>query len=137
MDGAAYRGAAVTAPGSGIMLCDDLIFFSRVAATARAAGLEVKQARTAPAVLDLARQSPPGCVILDLHTDGLDLAELLAGLREICPVMPRTVAFGSHVEADTLRAARKAGCDRVLPRSQFVQELEADLAAWLTPPTVE
>ena len=34
------------------MLCDDLIFFSRVAGTARAAGLVVKQVRTATAMVD-------------------------------------------------------------------------------------
>lgn len=120
--------------GSGIMLCDDLIFFSRVAATARAVGLVVRQARTPAAMLELARQSPPGGVVIDLHAEGLRVAELLTGLREACPVMPRTVAFGSHVAAELLRAARDAGCDRVLPRSKFVQELETDLAVWLTPP---
>ena len=117
----------------GLMLCDDLIFFSRVAATAKAAGLAVKQVRSVPALLDAVKQSPPGGVILDLHLDGLDVPALLAGLRSACPAMPRTVAFGSHVEAETLRAARHAGVDLVLPRSQFVAELEADLAKWLTP----
>ncbi|MBX9623952.1 MAG: hypothetical protein K2X82_09105 [Gemmataceae bacterium] len=117
----------------GIMLCDDLIFFSRVAGTARAAGLAVRQAKTPAAVLDLARQAPPGGVLLDLHADGLDLPAFLAELRAVCPVTPRTVAFGSHVAADLLKAARQAGCDRVLPRSQFVKELEAELAGWLTP----
>lgn len=121
-------------PAPGLMLCDDLIFFSRVATTAKAAGLRVKQARSAAAMLDLANQAPPGGVILDLQADGLDLPALLAGLRAVCPVMPRTVAFGSHVEADTLRAARQAGCDRVLPRSRFVEELEVALAEWLIPP---
>jgi CheY-like chemotaxis protein len=120
-------------PAYGVMLCDDLIFFSRVAATARAAGLVVKQARTAAAVLELARVQPPGGVVVDLHAEGLDVPALLAGLREACPVMPRVVAFGSHVEAETLRAAREAGCDRVLPRSKFVRELETDLKEWLTP----
>ena len=119
--------------GSGIMLCDDLIFYSRVAATARAAGLVVKQARTPAAVVELAKQDPPGGVIIDLHAEGLDLPKLLAELKAVCPVMPRTVAFGSHVEAETLRAARKAGCDRVMPRSQFVRELEAGLKEWLIP----
>lgn len=118
---------------NGVMLCDDLIFFSRVAATARAAGLTVKQARTTEALLALARQEAPGGVILDLHADGLDVPALLAGLREVCSTMPKTVAFGSHVEAETLRAAREAGCSRVLPRSKFVLELETDLAKWLAP----
>ena len=120
-------------PVQGLMLCDDLIFFSRVAATAKAAGLAVKQVRSVPALLDAAKQSPPGGVILDLHLDGLDVPALLAGLRSACPAMPRTVAFGSHVEAETLRAARHAGVDLVLPRSQFVAELEGSLAKWLTP----
>jgi DNA-binding NarL/FixJ family response regulator len=120
-------------PGYGVVLCDDLIFFSKVAAVAKALGLAVRQVRTPAAVLDLARKHPPGGVILDLHHDGLDVPGLLAGLREVCPAMPRTVAYGSHVEAETLRAARKAGCDRVLPRSQFVEELPTDLRAWLTP----
>lgn len=120
-------------PANGVMLCDDLIFFSRVLATARAAGLTVKQARTATAVLDLAKQAPPGGVIVDLHAEGLDVPALLAGLRAVCPTMPRTVAFGSHVEVETLRAARAAGVDRVMPRSQFVKELETGLREWLNP----
>ena len=123
----------MTEAGRGLMLCDDLIFFSRVAATARAAGLEVKQVRTPAALLDAAKQGAPGGVILDLHAEGLDVPALLAGLRESCPVMPRTVAFGSHVEAELLRAARAAGVDRVMPRSQFVKELETGLRDWLRP----
>ena len=115
----------------GLMLCDDLIFFSRVSGTARAAGLVMKQVRTADAMLNAARQAPPNCVILDLQNEGLDLAALLAQLREACLAMPRTVAFGSHVEAETLRAARRLGCDLVMPRSQFAEQLDGSLKDWL------
>src|SRR5262249_32070573 len=120
-------------PGYGVVLCDDLIFFSKVAAVARAHGLAVRQGRTAAAGPELAPKPPPRRGVIDVHNHALDLPGLLAGLREVCPAMPRTVAFGSHVEAETLRAARQAGCDRVLPRSQFVEELPTDLRAWLTP----
>lgn len=120
------------APVEGLMLCDDLIFFSRVSGAARAAGLSVRMIRTAAELLAAARATPPGGVILDLHNPGLDLLALLAELKEACPVMPRVVAYGSHVEAATLRAAREAGCDRVLPRSQFVKELEEKVGEWLT-----
>jgi DNA-binding NarL/FixJ family response regulator len=115
-----------------VVLCDDLIFFSRVASAARAAGRAVKQARTPAEALQLARLTPPGGVLIDLHNESLDLPAFLAELRAACPAMPRTVAFGSHVDADRLKAARAAGCDRVLPRSRFVEELETDLAAWLS-----
>ena len=45
--------------------------------------------------------------------------------------MPRVVAYGSHVETETLRKAREAGCDPVLPRSKFVEELPAKLREWI------
>ena len=115
----------------GLLLCDDLIFISRVAGTAKALGLTVQSARTASALIESARRSPPACVIIDLHNPGLDLAELLRQLQQTCPVMPRVVAYGSHVEAATLHAARVAGCDPVWPRSKFVEELAAALPAWL------
>lgn len=116
----------------GLVLCDDLIFFSRISGAARAAGLAVRQAKSAGELLALTRQEAPGGVIVDLQNPGLDLPVMLAELRAACVVMPRLIAYGSHVEAEVLRAARRAGCDRVLPRSQFVEELDRDIAAWLT-----
>jgi len=113
------------------MLCDDLIFFSRVAGVARAIGLSMRQEKNSVDLLCAARRCSPGGVIVDLQNPGLDLIPFLQDLRLACARMPRVVAYGSHVEADVLRNARKAGCDRVMPRSQFVKELEVDLANWL------
>ncbi len=117
----------------GLVLSDDLIFFSRIAGTARAAGLLVRQAKTAADLIVAARQHPPAGVIVDLQNPGLDFPVLLAELRAGCPAMPRVIAYGSHVEAGVLRAARQAGCDRVMPRSQFAEELETAILEWLTP----
>jgi len=117
------------------MLCDDLIFFSRVAGSARAAGLSVRQVKSSADAITLAKQHAPGGVIVDLQNPGLDLLAFLAELKAACPVAPRIVAFGSHVEADVLKAARQAGCDRVMPRSQFAKELEGAIAEWLAPVT--
>ena len=36
---------------------------------------------------------------------------------------PTIIGYGSHVDTATLKAARDAGCDVVLPRSKFVEEL--------------
>lgn len=116
---------------NGLLLSDDLIFTSRVTATARALGLSVAVAKTADGLLRLARQSPPAGVILDLQNPGLDLTTLLAGLRDACPTMPRVIGYGSHVAVDVLKAARQSGCDEVMPRSQFALHLEAGLKHWL------
>lgn len=40
----------------------------------------------------------------------------------------RIVAYGSHVERDTLAAARSAGCERVLARSAFFVDVARALA---------
>ena len=51
-------------------------------------------------------------VVVDLGRPGvLDALPHLAGVR--------TIGFGSHVDRDLLAAARAAGCDEVLPRSEF------------------
>ncbi len=115
----------------GLLLCDDLIFSSRVRGTARAGGLQVQTARTVDALVDLAAQTHPRAVIVDLGFTGLQLESLLGRLREATPVMPRVVAYGSHVDTATLRAARAAGCDPVLARSRFVEELAQELPKWL------
>ena len=122
---------------NGLLICDDLIFTSKVTATARAKGLHVLPVRSGEAALTAAANAPPACVIVDLHNAGLDIEVLLVGLRAACRTMPRVVGFGSHVDVETLRAARDAGCDLVMPRSQFVKKLESDLPAWFGEPSRE
>ncbi|HVS36620.1 MAG TPA: hypothetical protein VMS17_13745 [Gemmataceae bacterium] len=114
----------------GLLLSDDLIFASRVAGAARAAGGEVRQVRSADALPELVRQLQARCVIVDIAFPGLDLADLMRRLGEAGA--PRVVAYGPHVDADALRAAQAAGCDPVLPRSKFVENLPRDLEGWLS-----
>lgn len=115
----------------GLLLCDDLIFTSRITGEARALGLTVKSARSLEQLLDIAQQETPSCVLVDLAFPGLVLPELFQRLGEACNPSPRVVAYGSHVDTESLRAARLAGCDPVLPRSKFVEELPRALPQWL------
>lgn len=120
---------ATPAP-AGLLLSDDLIFTSKVVGAARGLGLTLRAARSASELAALARTAPPRCVIVDLDNPGLDLPALLKALGEIVP-RPRVVAYGPHVNAELLHAARAAGCDPVLPRSKFVEQLERELPGWL------
>jgi len=113
-----------------LLLSDDLIFTSRVTGTGRDLGFAIRAAKTADALLALARQALPPCVIVDLHNPGLNITELAASLKQLSPP-PTVIGYGSHVDTATLKAARAAGCDRVLPRSQFVEELPAELPHWM------
>jgi DNA-binding NarL/FixJ family response regulator len=108
-----------------------MMFTSRITGTARDLGLCVKPARSIEALTALIQQVPPACIIVDLAHPGLRIADFTKGLRDSCSPVPRLVAYGSHIETAALRAARDAGCDIVLPRSKFVEELPRALPHWL------
>ncbi len=118
----------------GLLLTDDMIFSSRITGTAQALGLEIKPMKSIESLKTLARERNPTCLIIDLSHPELQLVKLIRDLKESSSPMPRLVAYGSHVDSATLRAAREAGCDVVLPRSQFVEQLSSQLSQWLAPP---
>jgi DNA-binding response OmpR family regulator len=113
----------------GYLLSDDLIFTSRITATARAAGLDVQTARTVQQLGNLLAARTPQCLLIDLQNPGLSIGELIQGLPEPRPFV---VAYGSHVDTARLRAASDAGCNLVLPRSKFVDELGKSLPVWFS-----
>jgi CheY-like chemotaxis protein len=115
----------------GYVLSDDLIFNSRITGTARDLGLWMVPARSAEVLAKMAEQRAPRCVIVDLANPGLDLPALMQRLAA-STAAPRVVAYGSHVDTATLKAARDAGCDPVLPRSKFVEVLPTELPAWFS-----
>jgi CheY-like chemotaxis protein len=119
---------------SGLLLSDDLIFTSRICGVARASGQTLVAARSAAELVELARGAQPRCVIVDLDNPGLDLPALVRSLHELVPRL-QIVAYGPHVNAELLHAARLAGCEPVLPRSKFVEQLESELPTWLAPVT--
>ncbi len=88
---------------SGLLLCDDLLFVSRITGEARALGLTMTPARSVEQLLELAGRQTPPCVVVDLAFPGLVLTDLFRRLGEVCHPLPRVVAYGSHVDADSLR----------------------------------
>ena len=118
-------------PCIGVLLSDDLLFSSRITGTARDLGLVVRPARSVEALTTLLHQQTPSCVIVDLAHPELRLAGFMDCLRTTCTPMPRVVAYGSHVDTATLRAAKEAGCAVVLPRSKFVEQLPQALPEWI------
>ena len=107
-----------------LVLVRDLLFASRIAATARAEGVEVRMLRDPVALANEAGER----AIVDLNPPGVLAAA--AAWRVAEPVTPRKViGFVSHVDADTIAAARAAGIDQVLARSAFVEKLPELLRA--------
>ncbi len=113
----------------GVLLCDDLIFSSRITGTARHYDLELKVARNPIDLEKYGKEKNPVCLILDLHNSGLNIEQTVQSFSD-SDHRPYIVGYGSHVATEVLKAAREAGCDLVLPRSKFVEDLPKELPNW-------
>jgi hypothetical protein len=100
-----------------VVLVRDLMFRSKISATARAAGVEVKIEGQSGRLL----QQPGRLLLVDLGDPGAIEAAVAWKQKHRAPA----IGFVSHVDADTIARARAAGIDRVMARSAFTAELES------------
>jgi CheY-like chemotaxis protein len=111
--------------GRVIALMDDLFFQMKLAETAKQLGVEVKVATNGEALIELMK-SAPKLVIVDLNARSQPL-QTIKKLRQLRKDI-RVVGFLSHVQTELAAQAQAAGCDEVLPRSSFTQNLAAILS---------
>jgi len=112
------------------VLEDDLMFLSRIREAAKTAGAGVVVVRTREALLEACRVEPPGLVLADLDSPRLGAIDAIRALKaEPDLAAIPVVGFFSHVNVESARAATAAGCERVLARGAFVQELPRLLGA--------
>ncbi|CAN5769288.1 hypothetical protein BH23GEM10_BH23GEM10_15870 [soil metagenome] len=101
---------------------NDLMFGSKVRGAAEQLGVRVVFARSSEALHEHAAGA--GLVLLDLDTRWLDVDADIRRLKTAAATSTvAVVAFGSHLQTETLTAARTAGADRVMARSAFVKVL--------------
>ena len=100
-----------------LFLCPNLMFASRVSGAASTLKIPL-QVLASPGDLAAKLSADTRLVIIDLGQDGLELSGIVADVRAKSS-SARIVAFGSHVNEAALAAARAAGCDEVMPNSQF------------------
>ena len=112
--------------GRVVALMDDLFFQMKLAETAKQLGVEVKVAANADALMGLLAGEAK-LVIVDLNARSQPIATI-EKLRQARKDV-RVVGFLSHVQTELAAEARAAGCDEVLPRSSFTQNLAAILSA--------
>jgi DNA-binding NarL/FixJ family response regulator len=109
--------------GTVVIVCSDLMFQPRIRDAAEARGLAAVVADSAASAAE-AIATRPDVVVIDLHVAGVDANAVIAAAKV---AGSRVLAFGRHTEPVTLRAARAAGADAVVPRSEL-GELLATLA---------
>ena len=106
-----------------LAVVDDLFFAAKISEAAKRAGVGVEFATTEEAVLGFAAQKP-SLIIVDLNLNAVKPLPLIAKLKSH-PDLKQTslLAFVSHVQGELKLSAQKAGCDMVLARSSFSQNL--------------
>jgi CheY-like chemotaxis protein len=109
-----------------LVVCDDLFFWARIRDAAKSRGREAIRVGDEEAMEQAWREGGVGTILADLGARSVDLTAWAARWKTLHDG-PRLVAFGSHVDVDSLERARRDGFDPVLPRSKFV----ATLADWI------
>jgi DNA-binding NarL/FixJ family response regulator len=109
-----------------LAIVDDLLFRSKLEAVAAQLGTPLTLAEDAGQALR------PGSawsrVLIDLNLSRGEALAMVRALRAAHPGLP-VIGYCSHVQHDLQQHALEAGCTAVLPRSAFVQQLPALLAA--------
>jgi PleD family two-component response regulator len=109
-----------------MILCvvDDLMFSVKISTAAKSLGADVLFERKADDVLSRVRDTQPSLVIFDLNSTKLRPLDAIAAMKADAGLSGvATLGYVSHVDSETIAAARRAGIDEVLARSAFVERL--------------
>lgn len=103
-------------------LMHDLFFRSKVDAVAHAAGIGVAYAASLDEARTRCADERPAVVFVDLADPNFPARETAEAMRA-CDSAVRLIGFASHVDLKALGAARDAGFEMALSRSEFTQRL--------------
>ena len=104
-----------------VTFVEDIFFLAKIRETAKALGVAVVSPDMRQGVVSV---SGTHAIFLDLGARTFSPIERIRTLKaDSNTAHIPIVAFVSHVQTDLITAARTAGCDLVLARSAFTQQL--------------
>jgi PleD family two-component response regulator len=106
-----------------LAVVSDLFFSVKITEAAKRAGMAVELVTDPKEVLVKAK-AKPSLIIIDLNFDGAHPLDLIGKLKSSAEYKGVSLlGFLSHVQAELKQAAQDAGCDMVMARSAFSQNL--------------
>ena len=107
-----------------LAVLEDLFFTVKINESAKRAGLPVEFAKSEQDALDRAKTNP-ALIILDLNYGGVEPLNLIRKLKsEPDTKSVALLGYVSHVQGELKQQAQEAGCNMVLARSAFSQNLQ-------------
>ncbi len=105
---------------------DDLFFLAKIQETSRKLNVKVEFVKTEKDILERMAQNgngKPSLIIFDLNNVGAKPLTTIPRLKKELKKGTTIIGFLSHVQGDLKVKAMEAGCDMVIPRSAFSQNL--------------
>ncbi len=110
-------------PKKVLAVLEDLFFTVKINEAAKRAGLAITFVKSEHDVLEQARLKP-ALIIVDLNFQGVDPLKLIRTLKaDEHTKSINLVGYVSHVQGELKLQAQEAGCNMVLARSAFSQNL--------------
>jgi DNA-binding NarL/FixJ family response regulator len=103
-------------------LVRDLFFRSKLDAVAESLDAEILYASDLANASRRAAEKNPSVIFADLSDAAFPPVDTAVKIREAAPEA-KLIGFASHVDLKPLRAAREAGFDQTLSRSEFTARL--------------
>jgi PleD family two-component response regulator len=111
------------APKRVLAVVSDLFFSVKLTEAAKRCGLALEFVTDPEELLEKAKEKPT-LIVFDLNFDAAGPLQLITKLKEHSNTKGISLlGYLSHIQAELKQAAQEAGCDMVLARSAFSQNL--------------
>jgi len=104
---------------------DDLFFVAKIQEISRKLNVKVEFVKSDKEIAEKTEDSEekPSLIIVDLNSNSIKPLPVISKMRSKYKKGTSIVGFVSHVQGDLKMKAQEAGCDVVMPRSAFSQNL--------------
>ena len=118
--------ASVEASSRIFAFIEDLFFMEKIQETAKKLNVKVEFVKSDKEMMEKMHQNgeeKPSLIIFDLNNASVKPLSLIPKLKSKLKKGTSIIGFLSHVQGDLKQKAHEVGCDMVLPRSAFSQNL--------------
>ena len=109
-----------------LLLSNNLMFLPRIQQAAGST-VSIVRASNLDRLKDLISESPIDIVVADLEYDQDFWHKALQLFQENRDLNPKMIAYGPHEDTNSMELARSLGCDPVLAKGAFVNNLKSIL----------
>jgi len=106
------------------VILDDLLFESRIRQAAKELDINMSIIKSAKGFKYKALEHKPDLIIIDLGSKKIDAEKVIKEIKtdqELSNIF--CMGYISHVEKEKMKKFQEMGCDQVLPRSKFSNQL--------------